>query len=83
MADPIIPREFRGLSGRSLTRSLAMIPVAVLLLIVFTFPFSCTTVTDYEVAVLKNPITGNVADGSTRRGRFSGRRARRARKPRP
>lgn len=62
MPDPIIPREFRGIPRRSLTRSLAMIPVAVILLIAAMLPFSCTTVSDYEVAVLKNPITGNVAD---------------------
>ncbi|MEE9133854.1 MAG: prohibitin family protein [Gemmatimonadota bacterium] len=34
------------------------------MLVAVTLPFSCTTVTDYEVAVLRNPITGNVADES-------------------
>ncbi len=33
-------------------------------------PFSCTTVTDYEVAVLKNPITGSVADNSVGQGLY-------------
>ena len=70
MVDPIIPREFRGIPRRSLTRSLAMVPLAVVLLIAFTFPFSCTTVSDYEVAVLKNPITGNVADESYGQGLY-------------
>ncbi len=70
MVDPIIPREFRGIPRRSLARSLALIPVAVVLLIAFTFPFSCTTVSDYEVAVLKNPITGNVADLSYGQGLY-------------
>jgi len=64
MSTPIIPREFRGVSRRSFTRSLVMVPVAVVLLFVVTLPFSCTTVTDYEVAVRKNPITGSVSDQS-------------------
>jgi regulator of protease activity HflC (stomatin/prohibitin superfamily) len=64
MADPIIPREFRSMTRRSFGRSLALVPVAAALLVAVTLPFSCTTVTDYEVAVLKNPITGNVADDS-------------------
>ncbi|KPK60268.1 MAG: hypothetical protein AMS21_09535 [Gemmatimonas sp. SG8_38_2] len=60
MADPIIPREFRSVTRPSLTKSLMMVPVAAIALVAVTLPFSCTTVTDYEVAVLRNPVTGNV-----------------------
>lgn len=70
MSDPIIPREFRNMTRRSLRRSLVMVPVAAVLLIAFTLPFSCTTVTDYEVAVLKNPITGSVSDQSFGQGLY-------------
>ncbi len=70
MSDPIIPREFRTLRRRSLGRSLAMVPAAAVLLFAFTLPFSCTTVTDYEVAVLKNPITGNVSERSFGQGLY-------------
>jgi regulator of protease activity HflC (stomatin/prohibitin superfamily) len=47
-----------------------MVPAAAALLVAFTLPFSCTTVTDYEVAVLKNPITGNVAAESNGQGLY-------------
>ncbi len=70
MRDPIIPREFRAVTRRSLTRSLVMVPVAAALLAVVMVPFSCTTVADYEVAVLKNPITGNVSDISFAQGLY-------------
>jgi regulator of protease activity HflC (stomatin/prohibitin superfamily) len=58
------------MTRRSLRRSLVMVPVAAVLLIAFTLPFSCTTVTDYEVAVLKNPITGSVSDQSFGQGLY-------------
>ncbi len=61
MSDPIIPREFRQVTRPSFTKALMMVPVAAVALVAVTLPFSCTTVTDYEVAVLRNPITGNVA----------------------
>jgi regulator of protease activity HflC (stomatin/prohibitin superfamily) len=70
MPDPIIPREFRAMRRPSLAKSLMLVPAAALMLVVVTFPFSCTTVTDYEVAVLKNPITGNVADRSFGQGLY-------------
>ena len=70
MRDPIIPREFRAVTRRSLARSLVMVPVAAVLLIAVMVPFSCTTVADYEVAVLKNPITGNVSDISFAQGLY-------------
>ena len=70
MSDPIIPREFRNMSRQSLMRSLMWLPVAVLLLIVVTLPFSCTTVSDYQVAVLQNPITGNVDQQSYGQGLY-------------
>lgn len=55
MSDPIIPREFRSVTRPSLTKSLMMVPVAAVALVAVTLPFSCTTVTDYEVSVLKKP----------------------------
>jgi regulator of protease activity HflC (stomatin/prohibitin superfamily) len=70
MADPIIPREFRNMTRRSLGRSLVMVPVAAVLLFAVRIPFSCTTVSDYEVAVLRNPITGYVADQSNGQGLY-------------
>jgi regulator of protease activity HflC (stomatin/prohibitin superfamily) len=70
MSDPIIPREFRNMTRRSVGRSIAMVPVVVVLLFLVTLPFSCTTVADYEVAVLKNPITGEVSQGSFEQGLY-------------
>jgi prohibitin 1 len=70
MSDPIIPREFRSMTRRSFGRSLVMVPIAAVLLIAVTLPFSCTTVTDYEVAVLKNPITGNVSPRAFNQGLY-------------
>ncbi len=70
MADPIIPREFRAMRRPSLAKSMVMVPAAAVLLFAVTMPFSCTTVTDYEVAVLKNPVTGNVADNSFGQGLY-------------
>jgi regulator of protease activity HflC (stomatin/prohibitin superfamily) len=70
MADPIIPREFRAMRRPSLVKSVAMVPAAAVLLFAVTFPFSCTTVAEYEVAVLKNPITGNVGDQSHGQGLY-------------
>ncbi len=72
MSDPIIPREFRSVSidRRSLRRSLAIVPVAAVLLFAVMMPFSCTTVAEYEVAVLKNPITGNVSQESFPQGLY-------------
>ncbi len=70
MADPIIPREFRAMRRPSFAKSLAMVPVAAVLLVAVTLPFSCTTVAEYEVAVLKNPVTGNVADASFGQGLY-------------
>jgi regulator of protease activity HflC (stomatin/prohibitin superfamily) len=70
MSDPIIPREFRGVMRPSLGRSLVMVPAAAALLVLVTVPFSCTTVTDYQVAVLKNPITGNVGERSYEQGLY-------------
>jgi regulator of protease activity HflC (stomatin/prohibitin superfamily) len=70
MADPIIPREFRAIRRPSLVKSLVMVPAAAVLLFAVTIPFSCTTVTDYEVAVLKNPVTGNVGDQSFGQGLY-------------
>ncbi|HSG81836.1 MAG TPA: prohibitin family protein [Gemmatimonadota bacterium] len=70
MPDPIIPREFRAMRRPSLAKSLMMVPAAAVMLVAVTMPFSCTTVTDYEVAVLKNPITGNVADQSFGQGLY-------------
>jgi regulator of protease activity HflC (stomatin/prohibitin superfamily) len=70
MADPIIPREFRAMRRPSLVKSVVMVPLAAVLLFAVTLPFSCTTVTDYEVAVLKNPITGNVGDNSFGQGLY-------------
>jgi regulator of protease activity HflC (stomatin/prohibitin superfamily) len=49
---------------------MVMVPAAAILLFAVTMPFSCTTVTDYEVAVLKNPITGNVGDQSVGQGLY-------------
>jgi regulator of protease activity HflC (stomatin/prohibitin superfamily) len=71
MADPIIPREFRVITRRpSLGKSLALLPVVAAALFVVALPFSCTTVTDYEVAVLRNPITGNVSEQSFGQGLY-------------
>lgn len=70
MADPIIPREFRNLTRTSALKSLVWIPAAVVLLIAVTMPFSCTTVSDYQVAVLQNPITGNVTPESFGQGLY-------------
>lgn len=70
MSDPIIPREFRNVTRPSLRRALVMVPTAVVVLVALTFPFSCTTVSDYEVAVLQNPITGNVDDQSFGQGLY-------------
>ncbi|MGD2153746.1 MAG: prohibitin family protein [Gemmatimonadales bacterium] len=70
MADPIIPREFRAMRRPSLVKSVVMVPVAAVLLFAVMLPFSCTTVTDYEVAVLKNPVTGNVGDESFGQGLY-------------
>jgi regulator of protease activity HflC (stomatin/prohibitin superfamily) len=47
-----------------------MVPIAAVLLFAVMLPFSCTTVTDYEVAVLKNPVTGNVGDESFGQGLY-------------
>lgn len=69
MTDPIIPREFRQATN-SLRRSALMIPLAILLLIVVTLPFSCTTINEYQVAVLQNPITGNVSPESYGQGLY-------------
>lgn len=70
MSDPIIPREFRSLGGRSAARSLIWLPAAVAIIIVALVPFSCTTVSDYQVAVLQNPITGNVNQRSYGQGLY-------------
>ncbi len=70
MSDPIIPREFRSMTRPSLTKSLMMVPVAAVALVAVTMPFSCTTVTDYEIAVLRNPVTGNVADQPSGQGLY-------------
>jgi regulator of protease activity HflC (stomatin/prohibitin superfamily) len=70
MADPIIPREFRNVTRPTLGKALAMVPAAALMLVAVTLPFSCTTVTDYEVAVLKNPVTGNVEDEAFTQGLY-------------
>ncbi|KPK57179.1 MAG: hypothetical protein AMS21_11800 [Gemmatimonas sp. SG8_38_2] len=70
MSDPIIPREFRSVTRPSLGKSLLMVPAAAALLVAFTLPFSCTTVTDYEVAVLRNPVTGNVTDNPYGQGLY-------------
>lgn len=70
MADPIIPREFRAMRRPSIAKSVVMVPVAALLLFAVTLPFSCTTITDYEVAVLKNPVTGNVGEQSVGQGLY-------------
>jgi len=70
MSDPIIPREFRNLTRRSALKSVIWVPAAIVLLIAVTLPFSCTTVSDYQVAVLQNPITGNVSDESFGQGLY-------------
>ncbi len=70
MADPIIPREFRNMQRPTLGKALMLVPAAAVMLVAVTLPFSCTTVTDYEVAVLKNPITGKVADQSNGQGLY-------------
>ncbi len=70
MSDPIIPREFRSITRPSLAKSLMMVPAAAVALVAVTLPFSCTTVTDYEVSVLKNPITGHVASESYGQGLY-------------
>ncbi len=70
MSDPIIPREFRQMKRPSLGKALAMVPAAAVALFLVTMPFSCTTVADYEVAVLQNPITGNVVDESFGQGLY-------------
>lgn len=70
MADPIIPREFRAMRRPSLAKSMVMVPTAAVLLFAVTLPFSCTTIADYEVAVLKNPITGNVGEQSHGQGLY-------------
>lgn len=70
MADPIIPREFRAMRRPSLAKSMVMVPAAAVLLFAVTMPFSCTTVTDYEVAVLTNPVTGNVGEQSVGQGLY-------------
>ncbi len=70
MSDPIIPREFRNIRRPTLGKSLMMVPAAAVMLAAVMLPFSCTTVTDYEVAVLKNPITGNVGDASFGQGLY-------------
>ena len=70
MADPIIPRELRNLTRNSALKSVIWIPAAVVLLIAVTLPFSCTTVSDYQVAVLQNPITGNVVQESFGQGLY-------------
>lgn len=51
-------RLARGSIGRYLS---TLIGLLILLMIVLV-PFSCTTVSDYEVAVLENPITDRVAE---------------------
>lgn len=66
----VIPREFRQMTRGSLRRAMVLAPTAVALAAVLTFPISCTTVTDYEVAVLENPITGNVAANSFGQGLY-------------
>jgi regulator of protease activity HflC (stomatin/prohibitin superfamily) len=70
MADPIIPREFRAMRRPSLAKSMVMVPTAAVLLFAVTLPFSCTTIADYEVAVLKNPITGAVGEQSHKQGLY-------------
>lgn len=70
MSSPIIPREFRNLRRPSLVRSLLTIPGALVVLAAVMLPFSCTTVTDYEVAVLRNPITGNIDDQAHSQGLY-------------
>lgn len=70
MSDPIIPREFRAVGRPSLRKSLMMVPAAAAVLFLVTVPFSCTTVADYEVSVLKNPITGSVSDVSFGQGLY-------------
>lgn len=64
------PREFRTVARRSLGRSALMMPVAVGALFAVLAPFSCTTITDFEIAVLQNPVTGNVADQSYGQGLY-------------
>ena len=70
MSSDLIPREFRNLRRPSLLKSMLTIPVAAAVLIAVTLPLSCTTVAEYEVAVLKNPITGNVAPESYTQGLY-------------
>jgi regulator of protease activity HflC (stomatin/prohibitin superfamily) len=54
----------------SLAKSMVMVPTAAVLLFAVTLPFSCTTIADYEVAVLKNPITGAVGEQSHKQGLY-------------
>ena len=70
MSSPIIPREFRNLQRPSLVKSVIMLPIALVLVGAVMVPFSCTTVTDYEVAVLRNPITGNVEEQAYQQGLY-------------
>lgn len=62
MSSDMIPREFRSLRRASAAKLLMTVPGAAVALFALMLPFSCTTVTDYEVAVLKNPVTGAVSE---------------------
>lgn len=64
------PGDLTRLARRSLGRYVSTLIGVLILLMVVLVPFSCTTVADYEVAVLQNPITGNVNDDSFGQGLY-------------
>jgi regulator of protease activity HflC (stomatin/prohibitin superfamily) len=70
MSSRRIPEELRRLARRSARRYVSLLFAVLAVLVVVLAPFSCTTVSDYEVAVLENPITGNVADTSFGQGLY-------------
>lgn len=56
------PDDPTRLARRSIGRYPSTLIGLMILLMIVLVPFSCTTVSDYEVAVLENPITGSVAE---------------------
>ena len=70
MGKELYPKEFRGLTKTQVRRTAALVPIGGVILVIAMLPISCTTVTDYEVAVLENPITGKVVRTSFGQGLY-------------
>lgn len=70
MTSARMPQEITRLARRSAGRYLSTLIGILILLTLVLIPFSCTTISDYEVAVLQNPITGKVADQSFGQGLY-------------